>query len=254
VQTPDGKAIVPGCEPWSADGGPHGVLLLHGFTGSPDAMRGIAHACAAAGYAVDLPLLPGHGTSVEDLATTSWSDWSGAAHEAYAALAARVDRVVVAGLSMGGTLTAWLASRQPEIAGIVCVNPLLSVPADVVATLEETLASGVDRIPEIGGDLADPAVRERAYDATSVTALLSLAAGADEVRERLDKVACPVLVMTSPQDHLVDPGNSDVLADAVSGPVERVTLERSYHVATLDYDKDLIVERVLTFARQVAAG
>jgi carboxylesterase len=241
VQTPDGKDIIAGCEPWSCAGGPHGVLVLHGFTGNPQSMRGLAEAFGAAGFTVDLPLLPGHGTSVDDMATTDWSDWSAAAESAYTALAARSDKVVVAGLSMGGSLTAWLASRHPEIAGIVCVNPALSVPAEIVEAVGQMLEGGVDRIPAIGGDVADPAGREKAYDATPL-------------RGDLGKIACPVLIMTSPQDHVVEPSNSDLLAAGVSGPVERVTLERSYHVATLDYDKDIVSERAVEFARRVTAG
>jgi carboxylesterase len=254
VHTPDGKEIIPGCQPWSADGGPHGVLVLHGFTGNPQSMRGLAEAFADAGFAVDLPLLPGHGTSVDDMVTTGWSDWSAAAEAAYEAMAARVGKVVVAGLSMGGSLTAWLASRHPEIAGIVCINPALSVAEPIVAAVREMIDGGVDRIPSIGGDVADPAGREKAYDATPLAPLLSLAAAGDEFRDDMGKIACPVLIMTSPQDHVVEPANSDLLAEAVSGPVERVTLERSYHVATLDYDKDLVTERAVAFARRVTAG
>jgi len=253
VQTPDGKDIIPGCEPWSADGGPHAVLVLHGFTGNPQSMRGLAEAFAEAGFAVDLPLLPGHGTSVDDMLTTGWSDWSAAAEAAYTALAARSDQVVVAGLSMGGSLTAWLASRHPEIAGIVCVNPALSVPEPIVTALGDMIEGGLDRIPAIGGDVADPAGREKAYDATPLAPMLSLAAAADEFRGDLGKIACPVLIMTSTQDHVVEPVNSDLLADGVSGPVERVTLERSYHVATLDYDKDIVAERAVAFAQRVTA-
>ena len=254
MQTPDGKDIIPGCEPWSAEGGPHGVLVVHGFTGSPQSMRGLAEAFAGAGFAADLPLLPGHGTSVDDMLTTDWSDWSAAAEAAYAALAERCERVVVAGLSMGGSLTAWLASRHPEIAGIVCVNPALSVPTEIVTALGEMIEGGVDRIPAIGGDVADPEGREKAYDATPLAPMLSLAAAADEFRSDLGKIACPVLIMTSPQDHVVEPVNSDLLAEGVSGPVERVTLERSYHVATLDYDKDLVSERAVEFARRVTSA
>jgi carboxylesterase len=254
VQTPDGKDIIAGCEPWSAAGGRDGVLVLHGFTGCPQSMRGLAAAFAEAGFTVDLPLLPGHGTSVDDLATTSWSDWTAAAEEAYLSLAQEVDRVVVAGLSMGGSLTAWLAARHPEVVGIVCVNPLLSIPDELVAAVDEMIAGGVDRIPSIAGDVADPAGQEKAYDATPLAPLLSLAAGARGLRDELAGVTCPVLIMTSPQDHVVEPVNSDLLADAVTGPVERVTLERSYHVATLDYDKDLIDEQAVAFARRVAVA
>ncbi|HEX6569792.1 MAG TPA: alpha/beta fold hydrolase [Acidimicrobiales bacterium] len=254
MQTPQGKDIIAGCEPWSADGGPHGVLVLHGFTGCPQSMRGLAEAFGRAGFAVDLPLLPGHGTSVDDLLATGWPDWSAAAEDAYRALAARVDKVVVAGLSMGGSLTASLASRHPDVAGIVCVNPALSVPEPMVTAVKDMLAGGLDRIPAIGGDVADPEGREKAYDATPLAPLLSLAAAATDLRDDLGRIACPVLVMTSPQDHVVEPHNSDLLAEAVSGPVERVTLERSYHVATLDYDRGLIEERAVEFARRVTAG
>jgi carboxylesterase len=252
--TPDGEEIIPGCEPWSAPGGPHGVLVLHGFTGNPQSLRGLAEALHAAGFAVELPLLPGHGTSVDDLIDSGWADWSAAAESAYEALAATVDKVVVAGLSMGGSLTLWLATRHPEIAGIVCVNPAVEVGAEMVDGIRQMLDGGVDRIPAIGGDVADPAAREKAYDATPLRPLLSLADAAAETVHDLAKVGCPVLLMTSPQDHVVDPHNSDIVAERVSGPVERVTLERSYHVATLDYDKDLVFERTVEFARRVVGG
>jgi carboxylesterase len=225
--------------------------VVHGFTGSPQSVRGLAEALAAAGFAVELPLLPGHGTSVEDLAETGWQDWSAEAERAYLALAARCERVVVAGLSMGGSITAWLATRHPEIAGIVCINAVVTVGEDVAEFARQSLASGTDRIPSIGGDVADPGQREKAYEATPLRPLLGLHEGVTALRDDLGLVTCPVLVMTSPQDHVVEPSNSDLLAAAVSGPVERVTLERSYHVATLDYDRDLIDERTVAFARKV---
>jgi carboxylesterase len=246
--------VLPGCEPWSAEGGPQGALVLHGFTGAPPSVRGLAEAFAAAGLTVELPRLPGHGTTVEDMMTTGWDDWSAAAEAAYKDLAARVDAVVVAGLSMGGALTAWLATRHPEIAGIVCVNPVVEVGDEVAAMLREQLADGVDRFPSIGGDVADPAARERAYDATPVGGLISLHEGTSALRDDLGKIACPLLLMTSTQDHVVEPSNSDTLAAAVSGPVERVALERSFHVATVDYDKDLIDERAVAFARRVTGA
>src|SRR5579863_756488 len=120
--------MMPGAEPFSASNGPNGVLVLHGFTGNPGSMRSLAEAFADAGFSVDLPLLPGHGTSVEDMLQTSWDDWSSAAEAAYESLAARCDRTLVAGLSMGGTLSLWLASRHPELGGVVVVNPLVEPP------------------------------------------------------------------------------------------------------------------------------
>src|SRR4051812_47786805 len=98
---PEKGDVIPGAEPWSAAGGDVGALVLHGFTGNPGSMRGVAEALAAAGFTVDLPLLPGHGTTVEDMMATGFADWIGAAEAAYRDLAARCRTVVVVGLSMG---------------------------------------------------------------------------------------------------------------------------------------------------------
>ena len=120
-----------GCEPLSVNGGPVGVLVLHGFTGSPFSMRPLAERFADAGFSVEMPLLPGHGTAVEDMIPTRFEDWSGGAEAAFQSLAARTEKVFVVGLSMGGTLTCWLAEKHPTIAGIVLVNPT-ELPLDVV--------------------------------------------------------------------------------------------------------------------------
>jgi carboxylesterase len=246
--------VLPGAEPFSAPGGPHGALVLHGFTGCPQSMRGLAEAFAGAGFAVELPRLPGHGTSIEDMLETGWSDWSVHAEGAYNDLAARCDKIVVSGLSMGGTLTVWLAERHPEIAGIVLVNPAVEPPAESFREmLRGVLDSGTTVMPAIGGDIADPDQSELAYDGLPVAGLLSLSDADDEIAAALGTIECPVLLMTSPHDHVVPPSSSDLVATSVSGPVERVTLERSYHVATLDYDKDDIERRAVEFANKVTA-
>ena len=247
--------IMPGAEPFSAEGGPNGVLVCHGFTGNPGSMRSLAQAFAEAGFTVELPLWPGHGTSVDDMLKTSWDDWAGAAEAAYTSLAARCERVVVAGLSMGGTLTVWLASRHPEIAGIVLVNPAVEPPAEsFVEMMQATIDAGVPVIPGIGSDIAIPGVSEGAYEGTPVAPLLTLIAAERELAPRLGEIRCPVLLCTSPQDHVVPPSNSDFLAERVSGPVERVTLARSYHVATMDYDREEIEQRAVDFARKATAS
>lgn len=247
--------IMAGAEPFSADGGPNGVLVCHGFTGNPGSMRSLAVAFAEAGFTVDLPLWPGHGTSVDDMLETGWDDWAGAAEAAYTSLAERCSRVVVAGLSMGGTLTAWLASRHPEIAGIVLVNPAVEPPAaSFVEMMQGTVDAGVPVIPGIGSDIAMPGMSEGAYEGTPVVPLLSLIAAQAVLAESLSEIRCPVLLFTSPQDHVVPPSSSDYLTERVSGPVERVTCARSYHVATMDFDREEIEQRSIDFARKVTAS
>ncbi|MCU1463437.1 MAG: esterase [Acidimicrobiales bacterium] len=248
--------VIAGCEPFSAPGGPHGALVIHGFTGNPHSMRGLAQAFADAGFAVELPRLPGHGTTVEDLQTTSWADWSATVEAAYQDLAGRSDKVVVAGLSMGGTLTVWLAERHPEIAGIVAINAAVDPPAEsFLAMLRTMLEQGHEVMPAVGGDIAKPGTEELgAYGATPIRPLLSFVEQSDELVPRLGDITCPVLIVTSTNDHVVPPVSSDVLAAKVAGPVERIVLDRSFHVATVDWDKDEIERRAVEFARKVTAG
>jgi carboxylesterase len=247
-----GMQVLAGAEPASFDGGPHGALVLHGFTGSPQSMRGLATALADAGFTVDLPLLPGHGTTLDEMKQTDFADWLAAAEETYAALAARVDDVVVVGLSMGGTLAATLAVNHPEIIGAVFVNPLIAPPdSETVTGLQAMAAAGETELPGIGSDIAEPGTTELAYLGTPLRPLLSLIEATGPLVERLGDLRCPILVFTSTQDHVVAPSSSDVLAANAAGPVERVTLERSYHVATLDYDRDDIERRTVAFARRL---
>jgi carboxylesterase len=244
--------VLPGAEPMSAAGDEHGVLVLHGFTATPHSMRGLAEAFAAAGYTVELPLLPGHGTSIEDMEATAWADWAKAVEATYAGLAARVADVIVVGLSMGGTLAATLAVEHPEIIGAVLVNPLIEAPdPDLLAALQAMAAAGETRIEGIGSDIADPDSTELSYAGTPIAPLVSLLEHTVTLPDRLGDLRCPVLLLTSAQDHVVAPSSSDVLAARAAGPVERVALERSYHVATLDFDKDLIERRTVDFARSL---
>lgn len=245
--------LIAGAEPWSHEGGPAGALVLHGFTGNPGSMRVLAERLAAAGFTVDLPLLPGHGTVVDDMLDTGWSDWSAHAEDRYLALASRCETVVVVGLSMGGALSTWLGSRHPEIAGLVCINPVVSAPEGMREAVQQVIDSGADRFAGIGSDIADPDATETAYAETPLRPLLTLFDAADAFEGELAKVTSPLLVITSRQDHVVPPENSDLLAAAVSGPVERLWCERSYHVVTQDFDKELVFEATVSFAQKVTA-
>ena len=243
--------VIAGAEPMSVNGGPTGVLVLHGFTGNPQSMRPLAQAFVEAGYSVEQPLLSGHGTVVEDMLDTTWEDWSADAEAAYQSLASRTESVVVAGLSMGGSLTLWLATKHPEIAGIICVNPATQVAPEVRDFVASMVEAGDVVMTGIGSDVADPTSPESAYADTPLKPLISMFDAAIHTQSALPDVKCPLLLFTSPQDHVVPPTDSDYLADVYGGPVERVSCDRSYHVATLDYDKEMIIDQSLTFVRSV---
>ena len=218
-------------------------------------MRPLAEGLATAGFAVELPRLPGHGTSVFDMAETGWDDWLTEAERALSAVQARAadGKVVVVGLSMGGALTAALAQGHPELAGIVLINAPVAVPAELADAVREMLAGGVEVMDAIGNDIADPDANEASYDETPLRALLTMIMAGNDVRERLGEIVQPTLIITSRQDHVVNPEDSDVLAEQISGPVERLWLEKSFHVATLDYDKAEVESTTLEFAQRVTA-
>jgi carboxylesterase len=113
------------------------------------------------------------------------------------------------------------------------------------------LAGGVEVIDSIGGDIADPDADEASYDATPLRPLLSMLEAGVDVRDRIGEVRCPALVITSRQDHVVNPEDSDVVAAALGGPVERLWLEKSFHVATLDYDRAELEAAAIAFATRV---
>ena len=243
--------------------GEPGALVLHGLTATSQSVQGVADALAAAGFRTRVPLLPGHGTTLEDLETTGWDDWVAAAEGAYAELAADAhgEPVVVVGLSMGGSLAcrvaAGPAAGEPPAgpAALIVINPFVDPPAaSFQDALRQMLAQGVRRGPGIGGDVADPSSREVGYDELPIAPLLSLCAGLDDLLLRLPCITCPVLIVTSRTDHVVPTVSSDMLADRVRGPVERVWLERSYHVATLDYDRGEVERRTVEFARAALAA
>ncbi len=184
---------------------------------------------------------------------TRWEDWFGHAQAAYDALVAKCGHVVVAGLSMGGTLTVALALARPSTAGLVLINPAVEPMAEEFRSLLGQMAEVSETMPAIGNDIAKPGVSEESYDATPIRALLSLAAAGDDLDVRLGELAMPVLLLNSPQDHVVPPTAPDYFCARVTAPVERVVLEKSFHVATLDFDAELIETSAVAFASRVCA-
>jgi carboxylesterase len=242
----------PDFEPFAADGGSIGVVLSHGFTGSPASMRPWAQYLADAGFTVRLPLLPGHGTTWQETNKTRWTDWYGAVERAYDEVAARCDTVFAAGLSMGGTLVTRLAEEKGDkIAGLVLVNPAFTTTR-LDAKLAPYIAWAVRSRPAIGGDIKKPGVDESAGDRTPVVAFASLLKLWKVTVADLGKVSAPVRMYRSVEDHVVDPSSAALLKKAAtSTSVEEILLHDSYHVATIDNDAPAIFEGSVEFIRSL---
>ncbi len=247
--------VLPGAEPFSHDGGDVGVLLCHGFTGSPQSLRPWAKSLADAGYTVRLPLLPGHGTTWQDLNRTRWTDWYGTVSASLDDLAGRCRAVVVAGLSMGGALALRLAAqRGAEVAGVVVVNPSVK-GEDPRLRLVPVLQYLLPSVPGIGSDIKKPGSTELAYPRTPLRALHTLTRLWTDVAADLPRVTQPLLLLRSAEDHVVPASSSAlVLRQVSSGEVQEIVLADSYHVATLDNDAEVITKQSLDFIERVTGA
>jgi len=252
-------SVDPLAEPFVADGDPEsphgriGVLLSHGFTGSPASMKPWAEHVAAQGYAVSVPRLPGHGTTWQEMNKTTWADWYGELERAFQALANQVDTVVVCGLSMGGALALRLAADHPDrVAGLVLVNPAVDTERKDVKLLP-VLKHVIPSMPGIANDIKKPGVTEHGYTKTPLRAADSMFQAYKVLRAELGQVVCPILLFRSVEDHVVDPSSARAIRGAVgSGDVREEMLENSYHVATLDNDAPQIFEGSVAFIERVA--
>lgn len=231
-----------------------GVLLVHGFTGTPHSMRAWAEHMHAEGYAVSTPRLPGHGTTWRDCNRHQYEDWYAEAERAFEKLRSECDRVFVFGMSMGGCLALNLALEHGrDVAGMVVVNPAVNSERKDVKYLLPVLRHVVPAFPAIGNDIRKPGVAERAYPKTPVKAAASMFDAFARIRERLPEVTQPLLVFRSRVDHVVDPSSARIILGTVSSrDLEERVLEDSFHVATLDHDAPEIFSGSVDFVRRLS--
>lgn len=244
--------IVAGAEPFRHDGAQTGMLLCHGLTGSPASMRPWAEYLAAAGLTVDVPLLPGHGTTWQELNTTRWPDWFHTVERALLSLADQCDQVFVGGLSMGGCLALRLAEvHGSTMSGLVLVNPAIASGDKRLLALP-VLHGFVPSLAALSGDIAKPGQDEIAYGRTPLRALHSLTQLWRLVAADLPRVTQPLLIYRSDQDHVVDAKSLGLIRSRVSSTdVTVVPLRESYHVATLDHDAGTIFSGSLHLVRRL---
>lgn len=251
------EAIIQGAETFSAPGERAGVLLLHGYMSTVQQLRGWAQAFASAGYAVEAPLLPGHGTTAEECADTGWADYLRCARAAYKSLAARHRQVFVGGLCLGAELAGWLALEYPETtAGLLVLNAPFRAPGNSTPGIWQKMLEAGKRFfqwPAPPVLIADPDAEPLIYyDKIPMAPMVSIYEACEALWERLGEIRCPVLVFTSRLDEN-SMENSAPWFERVSGPSERIILERSNHVATLDYDSKILEASSLAFVQKIVA-
>jgi carboxylesterase len=213
------------------------VLCLHGLGGTGATMWPIIAACIDAGFTTLAPTLPGHGTDPVDLLGIGWEEWIEAARD--------WEADVVVGQSMGADLALQLAAER-RCAGVVCINPLAPDP-DAIDGLEWRMERGQSWV-----DVGPSDVGEIAYERLPIEAVLAMAEGVAALH--LASVACPVLIVTSAGDEVVDPTSSDTLAAALQGDVQRLRLRNSGHVATLGDERHLLQQATVDFVTALSGS
>jgi carboxylesterase len=242
--------ILAGAEEFSFEGGPVGALLIHGFTGSPQGLRGLGEYLAARDIAVEGIRLPGHGTTWQDLNARRSPEWVAAVDEGFAKVAGGREKVFLVSLSFGSALALDFAARHPEkVAGVVTLAGLVLVK-DPRRHFAGVIRRVTKSIPGVGNDIADPDGREIAYDRFPTGAghqMLQFIKGA---RRSLPQVTCPLLVMHSHNDHTVHPDNAIEIHDRVASEDKQlIWLDDSYHVLTLDVDRQRVYEATYEFIK-----
>jgi len=252
--------------PVSIAGDDRGVLCLHGITGTPFEVRTLAEAFGRAGYSVEAPLLAGHGGTLRDLASTTWSDWLASAGRALVALEARVHGrpVAVCGFSMGGLLAVRLARLYPgRVASLVLMGTPLRLRRAPV-----TLIRAVTRLPlpfarlpfasvpkPRGSDVSIDEMRfgNPGLPAFPVAALKQLFALMDVARADLPSVRAPTLVVHARNDHVVPMDDAlEITGSLGADVIERLWLDRSFHVVGLDVDSAAVVDAATKFVARFA--
>jgi carboxylesterase len=255
MSTPVAVTVLPGAEPFEHAGGPVGVLLCHGFTGSPQTLRPWADYLAGKGLTVSLPRLPGHGTTWQDMSKTGWHDWYAEVDRAFTALAGRCEQVFVFGLSMGACLALRLAEvHGSAVRGLVLVNPSLA-PDTKVFVLAPVMKHVIKSLPGIGSDIKKPGGYELGYKRVPVRSAATLPEMWRITAQHLGEITQPVLVFRSTTDHVVGPASMPVLLNALpESQVTVVPLTDSYHVATHDNDAMTIFEGSAQFVADHGAA
>ena len=236
-------------EPFFYEGGPIGCVLLHGFTAAPREMRPLGqYLNEIGGFTVHGVRLAGHGTRPEDLAQTTWRDWYASGLEAVRGLRARCDRVFACGLSLGGVLSLLLAARG-EVDGVAAIAAPLR-PYDRRLKVARFLTAFKPYSPKRLADLHDPAaLADHAdYRRIPTRAAAELHAVTRALYRELPGVKTPALVIHSRRDRVVPPDNAQTIFERISSRDKRIVwLERGGHIATEDYDREIVFEETRHF-------
>lgn len=238
--------IMPGADPFLLKGGSNGILLIHGFTGTPAEMRLLGESLHQRGFTVLAIRLPGHGTCVEDMESTTWRHWYGAAVDGFTLLGGLCPRVNVVGLSMGGLLSLKLAAEY-SVDRVAALSTPIFLTAKRLPLLP--LYRAFHRfIPKKRRDYDIDPQYYVGYDCTPLDCLSSLLELIRSVQSDLPLVQSPTLLIHSRHEHTVRPESASYILDHLgTSDKELFWLKKSGHVITIDIERQIVFDKVAEF-------
>ncbi len=250
MSSPEGLTVLPGAEAMSLKGNEVGFLFIHGFTGTPFEGHELAsHLHTKLGVTVSVPLLPGHGTAPEELIGLQWEDWYRAVRSEYLRLNSNCSKIVVCGQSMGGTLALHLASHHP-VDGLITLAGAAYLKDWRLALLPLAKHLVPYQHKSKGPDVRDKAAKAKipSYPKYPVKSVVELLEMMRHTREDLFEITAPALLFHSRNDRTVHFSNLDYIYDNISSRAkEKIVLDNSYHIISLDFDKQQIYEKIESF-------
>jgi len=227
-----------------------GVLVIHGITSTTSSMKYLAEKFIGADFHVELPSLPGHGTTWQELNKVTFKDWLDTLETSLKILQKRSNYIFVCGLSLGGALALRLAQLHPEITGMILINHACKFTHPkfwFVPIIRHFIPS----TPAVASDVKDPDEKEIAYKRTPTNAVYQMLLMLKEVRKDLPKTKQPVIIFKSREDHVVPKISATYTMENIGSKEKDIFwLENSYHVATIDFEKDLLAEKSIEFIRR----
>ena len=239
----------PYTKPFFFEGGKTGILLVHGFTGSPGTMQVIGEALSRDGYTVSGILLPGHGTHITDMESATWQDWLRAARDGANELRQKCDKIIICGLSMGGVLTLILAGELP-VDGAVTIAAAMEL-TDKLSKFAWLFKYFV-RYRGEGKRDPDENPYKIGYNVTPIRKVPDLIKLQKIALRRLPEIKCPLLIFRAMQDKTVTKEAADMIYNGAVNARSReiVDLPTSEHLCTVDNEADIIIERTREFIKE----
>jgi carboxylesterase len=247
-------SVISSAEPFLFPGDETGILLVHGFTGTPKEMRTMGEYFAAQGKTVLGIRLPGHATQPDDMTGRRWTDWLQAVEDGYHLLRSAGKQVFIMGLSMGGILTLTAAARLP-VQGVVAMSTPYALPDDPRLPYLKLFALFMSSVPKGESDWHDPAMAAEHVDYPDypIRSFAELRDLLVVMREALPRVTVPVLLVHSRQDGGVSVENVQKIFDRLGTQDKSMLMvEQSGHVVTRDLERERIFEAALAFVNRLA--